>query len=90
MQPSTPPASAETVALKALGFLAESPDGLSRFLDISGIDPQTLRKRVEEPEFLAAILDFLLADEALLTAFCDSESLDPKTLQLVRRALPGA
>jgi hypothetical protein len=90
MRPSSPPASPETLALKALGFLAESPENLSRFLDLSGTHPATLRRRAEEPEFLAAVLDFLLADEPLLTAFCDQESLDPKTFHLLRRTLPGA
>ena len=90
MRLSSPPASAETLALKALGFLAESPERLSRFLDVSGTNVAVLRQSVEEPEFLAAVLDFLLADEPLLTAFCQSESLDPKSLHVLRRALPGA
>jgi hypothetical protein len=35
-------------------------------------------------------MDFLLSQEALLTRFCEDESLDSKTIHLARRALPGA
>ncbi len=80
---------AETIGLKALGFLAETPDGLSRLLDISGIDVATLRNRAAEPEVLGAVLDFLLADDALIQDFCKGESLDARDVHRARHALPG-
>lgn len=83
-------ASAETIALKALGFLVESPTALDRFLAETGADFLNLRERAAEPDFLAAVMDFLLADDALLTAFCESEAIDARTVHLMRRALPGA
>ena len=83
------PQTAETIALKALGHLAESPDEFGRFLAGAGLDPGQLRQRAAEPEFLAAVMDFYLANESLLTAFAQAQSLDPRTLTLVRRALPG-
>jgi len=81
---------AEILALKALTFLAQSPEDLERFVTLSGVTPPTLRERADEPEILAAVLDFLLADDARVTAFCESASIDPQTLQAARRALPGA
>lgn len=81
---------AVTIALKALGFLANQEDALLRFLAISGADAAELRARAEEPEFLASVLDFLLADDALLTSFCDSESVDAKAVHLARHKLGGA
>jgi hypothetical protein len=89
MPTSVTPASAETIALKGLGFLAESPDAMGRFLALSGLDPDSLKHRMGESDFLAAVTDFLLADDVLLKAFCDAESLDPRMMHLVRRALPG-
>ncbi len=80
---------AETIGLKALGFLAETPDGLSRLLDVSGIDVATLRSRAAEPEVLGAVLDFLLADDTLVQDFCQCESLDARDVHLARHALPG-
>jgi hypothetical protein len=81
--------SAEILAIKALGYLADSEGALTRFLAESGTDSLNLRERAGDPEFLAAVVDFLLADDELLTGFCDRESLEPKTMHLVRHALPG-
>ncbi len=80
---------AETLALKGLAFLANSPDDLGRFLAISGMEGASLRQSAEDTEFLAAIMDFLLSHEPLLTAFCEAESLDARTIHFARRALPG-
>jgi uncharacterized protein DUF3572 len=81
---------AETLALKVLAFLAGADEPLGRFLTLSGIHPVDLRKRVGDPLLLAAVLDFLLGDDALLTAFAEGEGLDPKSVHQARRALPGA
>ena len=81
---------AETWALKALGFLAADADALLRFLSLSGLEIEDLRERAGEPELLAAVLDFLLADDALLSAFAATYGLDIKVVNAARRALPGA
>jgi len=39
---------------------------------------------------LAAVIDFLLADENLCTGFLAAEGIDAKMLHAARRALPGA
>ena len=84
------PASAEILALKGLAFLANSDAPLDRFMAITGAGAGELRERAGEPEFLAAVMDFLLSDEALLMSFCDIASIDPRELQMARQALPGA
>ncbi|MBS0273099.1 MAG: DUF3572 domain-containing protein [Proteobacteria bacterium] len=84
------PANAEILALKSLAFLANSGEPLDRFMALSGAGADELRDRAGEPEFLAAVMDFLLSDEALLTAFCDDASIDPREFQMARQALPGA
>ena len=83
------PKNAEIIALKGLAFLVNTPDSLDRFMNLSGTDVAGLRQRAGEPEFLAALMDFLMADEKLLTTFCEDESLDAKTLHMARHALPG-
>jgi hypothetical protein len=80
---------AEILALKGLAFLVNAPDSLERFLALSGTSGVELRARAEEPEFLAALMDFILTDEPLLTAFCEAESVDAQTIHSARRALPG-
>lgn len=89
MPGSTQAASAETTALKALGFLAESEDTLARFLTNSGLTVADLRNRAGEPELLVSVLDFLLMDDSLLVAFCEGESLDLKDVYRARTALGG-
>ena len=69
---------AETIALKGLGFLANSSADLDRFVAGSGVDPAYFRLQAEDPHFLAAVIDFLLTGDELLLAFCTAESLDPK------------
>lgn len=76
--------------MKVLAFLAGEDEALDRFLTLSGIHPQDLRARVDDPLLLAAVLDFLLGDDGLLTAFAQGEGLDPKVVHQARRALPGA
>jgi hypothetical protein len=81
--------SAETIGIKAIGFLAASEDDLARFMSLSGIGPGDLRDRAGDPDFLASVLDHLLSDDALLSAFCEAESLAPKAVHLARRMLAG-
>ncbi len=85
-----PSSSAETLALRALTHLAGEPDFLLRFLALSGLEIDDLRERAAEPEVLAAVLDFVLADDGLLRGFAAAEDIDPKLVHAARRALPGA
>lgn len=83
------PTEAETLALKTLAFLAQSPDDIDRFLALSGISPPDLRERAGDPEILAAVMDFVLADDTRIADLCDALATDPRILHLARRALPG-
>jgi hypothetical protein len=80
---------AQIVALRALSWLAEDADRLAQFLNASGAGAADLRTRAAEPEFLGAVLDHLLTEEAWVLAFCDASGL-PRDLPLrARAALPG-
>ena len=81
---------AQTLALKALAHLAGDGENLLRFLKVSGLEPDDLKQRAGDPELLAAVIDFLLTDEALCTGFLAAERIEPKMLHAARRALPGA
>lgn len=81
---------AETLALKALGWLINSPDELGRFLNISGSSTEELRARAADPVFLAAILEFLLTDDSLLGTFCEAEAVDYRQMHIAVRVLEGA
>ncbi len=81
---------AEIIALKVLGFLAEEPDRLRRFMDLSGMDLDTIRNSASEPGFLGAVLDHLLGDESLLLVFAADNAISPERILTLRRKLPGA
>ena len=86
MQP-LPRAEAEALALDALAWLGGDTDLTVRFLATTGAEPADLR--AGGAEALAAVLDFLLADEAALLAFCERAGLPPETPARARSALPG-
>jgi len=80
---------AATLALDALAFIAASDGALDRLVAESGVDPQSLRERAAEPVVLVAVLDFLLANEALLIEFCDGGSGDVRAVHIARHVLGG-
>lgn len=81
--------SAETLALTALAWLVGNDDLLPVFLGASGASEGDLRARAGDPAFLAAVLDFLLMDDAWVIAFCDATGQAYDAPQQARMALPG-
>lgn len=80
---------AQMLAIQVLSWLAGQPDQIGAFMAQSGLDPAELRGRASEPEFLASVLDFLLADEPTLLAFCHDAGVAPTAPLQARAALPG-
>lgn len=87
LRPASP--DSESLAIDALGFLAEDPERLGRFLAITGLDPASLRRAVAAPGFLASVLDYLTQDESLLLAFATNRQLRPETVAQAARRLAG-
>lgn len=85
-----PAPESEVIALKALGFLASETERLERFMALSGLTPAAIRKQASEPQFLAGVLDHVLADQTLLLLFAESEGFTPGAVATARRQLPGA
>jgi transposase len=83
-------ADAEAVAIQALSFMASEPERLGRFLAVTGIGPESIRAAAATPGFLAGILDYLIANEALLLDFSAERGFDPASVVRARDALPGA
>jgi hypothetical protein len=80
---------AEALAIQALNFLATEPTRLSRFLALSGIEPDSIRSAAAESGFLAGVLAHLGADEALLVAFAADAGVKPGAVDRARRVLAG-
>lgn len=80
---------AETIALQALGWLAQNEDHVSAFIAWSGVSLRDMRDQAEKPEFLAAVIDFVMQEDDRVLEFCASVTLPPERLQQIRAALPG-
>jgi hypothetical protein len=78
---------AEIVAIQALSFIAGDPERLGLFLAETGIGPQNLRAAASDPQFLASVLDFVLRDDATVTAFSKASELHPTNVAAAREVL---
>lgn len=79
---------AEALAVQALGFVASDPELLPRFLAITGIEAQHIRRAAMEPGFLAGVLQFILAHEPTLLRFSQESGIAPGEVANAARALP--
>jgi len=81
------PERAEILGLKALAWLVAEPDALAGFLAASGVSGADLRDSAGCPELTVALLDFLLANETFLLAFCETSESDVASLHRARHLL---
>jgi hypothetical protein len=68
---------ARELALDALLFLAGDSLRLTKFLNATGTEAAELRARAREDGTLAAVLEYLLADESLLFVFAANGNHHP-------------
>jgi hypothetical protein len=80
---------AQVLALQALAWLASDDEIFPVFLGATGASLSDLRSRASDPDFLSAVLDFLLTDDRWVVAFCDSRGHPYTAPQAARSALPG-
>lgn len=82
-----PTIDAETLALSALAATLTDERRAQRFLDLSGIDTEDLRRRAAEPVLLAALLRFLEAHEPDLIEVAGAIGVKPEELVAAREEL---
>jgi hypothetical protein len=80
---------AQTLALQALGWIAADDEMFPLFLNATGANLADLRLRAADPDFQAAVLDFLLQDDRWVVAFCDAAGQAYTAPQAARATLPG-
>ena len=81
------PNDAETLALSALAATLSDERRAQRFLDLSGIDTEELRRRAADPQLLAALIRFLEAHEPDLVDVAERIGAQPAGLVEARREL---
>lgn len=87
MKDQITPEKAEILALEALAWLAGHPDGIARFLMVSGLEAADLRRAAGDRELLGSLLDFLLANEPLLLEFCQDTSISSRTVHAAQHQM---
>ena len=80
-------ADAEEIAAGALGVIAADEDRLWRFLDLTGLTPDTLRAAAGRPGFAAAVMDHVASDEALLLAVAQALGTSPERVARAQAVL---
>ncbi len=78
--------SAETLAAQALSWIAEDTDRLNAFMAMTGAAPADLMRDAAKPAFLGTVLDYILTEDTLVIAFCDTRGL-PYTAPMQARAV---
>jgi len=78
---------AEVLAISALTQTISDERRAQRFLDLSGIDTEELRRRAGEPTLLASLLRFLESYEPDLIDVAAALDVKPEQLVAAREAL---
>lgn len=77
------------LAVAILGWLANEPDMLSRFLALSGLGPQDLRAAMDDSGFHAGLLDFIMQHEPSLIAFSTASGYSPEQVSAAWHRVSG-
>lgn len=81
---------AKTLGLQALSHIISGPGLYGEFFDLTGLSPAELRPpRIEQRDFLAGVLDFILSDDNRLLDFCASAEISPADPVRALRLLAG-
>lgn len=70
----------EETAGAILAWLANEPEMLSRFLALSGVQVNQLRNVINDPGFLAGMIDFIMSHEPTLMDFCKASNWHPEAV----------
>ncbi len=80
IRPNEQPADPAALALQALGFILADERRAQRFLDLTGLTPDTLRAALAEESTHQAVIEFLCAHEPDLVAAAEALGISPQRL----------
>ncbi len=92
MPPKTPRPGrdgAESLALQAVAIIVGDDELLPRFLAFTGSGAEDLRHRITDPDFLGAVLDFVLENDATVQTLAQAAGVAPEAVSRARAELPG-
>lgn len=77
------PATSETVdalGIKVLAFIVADVDRIIQFLNITGLQPETIRESAQSSLFLLGVLDYASKDDELLRALHQELNIAPAAI----------
>ena len=80
---------AETLGAQAFSWVADEADRLNAFMAMTGAAPADMVRNITSAAFLGTVLDYILTEDALVMAFCDSRNLPYAAVMQARALLPG-
>jgi uncharacterized protein DUF3572 len=83
------PTDPQALALAALAATLADDRRARRFLDLTGIGTDELRRRADDPTLLAALIAFLEAHEPDLVTVAEEIGVEPAKLAAIRHELEG-
>lgn len=78
---------AATLALAALGWVLEDEDRAARYLELTGLDPDSLRAGLGDSRVLGSTLEFLSNHEPDLIRAAEALAVTPEELVAAQRDL---
>jgi hypothetical protein len=80
---------AQVLAAQVLGWLAGEDELWDVFVGATGADVNDIKSKLQDPEFLSSVLDFVMMDDAWVMRACSALSVPNETLMRARQSLPG-
>ena len=77
------------VAQTCLLYLMQDMEEFSRFVNITGIDADHIRGKINNPDFLRGVLEYILNWEPLLTAIATEHSVTENDFKKAYHSLMG-
>ncbi|MCX9145864.1 DUF3572 family protein [Erythrobacter sp. WG] len=87
LRPRSAPQNPESLALAALGWALQCEDRAQRYLELTGLDPDSLRAGLGDPLILASALEFLANHEPDLIRAAEALAVTPEELVAAKDAL---
>jgi uncharacterized protein DUF3572 len=84
------PTDPQALALAALAATLADDRRARRFLELTGIGTDELRRRADDPALLAALIAFLEAHEPDLVSVAEEIGVEPAKLAAIRHELEGS
>src|SRR5215207_1929740 len=73
---------AESLAIQVLNFIIADVDRIIQFLNITGLQPETIRESATSSHFLLGVLEYVAKDEELLKAVDQEVKIRPGAISV--------